>query len=278
MRTFIVDTVSPVITTTQPANVRTLLSPEETQVYSGTVSDGGGVALMTALVVPPDGVLRVEPVQLDGGDWSFTPLLDQLGEYLIQITATDLAGNVSSTALFTLQISNRPPLVGNDSYTTTADLELVIAAPGVLANDSDPDGDPLSVVAYDNPSALDAAVQVSAEGKLNYDPTVSAVLTALLPGESLLDTFDYTVSDGAGNAVSGSVSVLVNGAPLQGCAAADVDRNELGDIVDIGLVTGHWGLSEGDPGWDPIYDLVVNGVIDVADVIAVADCWGWVSQ
>ena len=63
----------------------------------------------------------------------------------------------------------------------------------------------------------------------------------------------------------------------QGCAAADVDRNDLGDIVDIGLVTGHWGLTEGDPGWEPIYDLVVNGVIDVADVIAVADCWGWLA-
>ena len=121
-----------------------VLTPEETQVYSGTVSDGGGVALMTALVVPPDGVLRVEPVQMDGADWSFTPLLDQLGEYLIQITATDLAGNVSSTALFTLQISNRPPLVVDDSYTTTADLELVVEAPGVLANDSDPDGDLLT--------------------------------------------------------------------------------------------------------------------------------------
>ena len=69
--------------------------------------------------------------------------------------------------------------------------------------------------------------------------------------------------------------MLVSGAPLEGCAAADVDRNALGDIVDIGLVTGHWGLSEGDPDWEPIYDLVVNGVIDVADVIAVADCWGW---
>ncbi|MCB0240016.1 MAG: hypothetical protein KDH08_15535, partial [Anaerolineae bacterium] len=73
VRTFIVDTVSPVITTTVPANVRSVLTPEETQTYSGTVGDGGGVALMTALVVPPDGVLRVEPVQLDGGDWSFTP-------------------------------------------------------------------------------------------------------------------------------------------------------------------------------------------------------------
>ena len=214
MRTFIVDTVSPVITTTQPANVRTLLSPEETQVYSGTVSDGGGVALMTALVV----AARRRAARRAGATGRRRLELHAAAGPVGRVSDPDHGhrpgGQCQLDGLFTLQISNRPPLVADDSYTTTADLELVIAAPGVLANDSDPDGDPLSVIAYDNPSALDAAVQVSAEGKLNYDPTVSAVLTALLPGESLLDTFDYTVSDGAGNAVSATVSVLVNGAPL----------------------------------------------------------------
>ncbi|MCB0001512.1 MAG: cadherin-like domain-containing protein, partial [Anaerolineae bacterium] len=276
VRTFIVDTVSPVITTTVPANVRSVLTPEETQTYSGTVGDGGGVALMTALVVPPDGVLRVEPVQLDGGDWSFTPLLDQLGEYLIQITATDLAGNVSSTGLFTLLISNRPPLVAGENYTTTADLELTVAAPGVLDNDSDLDGDPLSVITFDNPSSLGASVVITPDGGLSYDPTLSPVLAALLPGESLLDTFDYTVSDSAGNVVVATVSVLVSGVvPVAICIARDVNQDNHRDIIDIGLVTSHWGLTEGDPGWDPIYDLNDDGVIDVADIIAVAECLDW---
>ena len=40
------------------------------------------------------------------------------------------------------------------------------------------------------------------------------------------------------------------------------------------LLTSAW-LAAGDPGWDPLYDLIVNGVIDVADLIAVADCWGY---
>ncbi len=49
------------------------------------------------------------------------------------------------------------------------------------------------------------------------------------------------------------------------------------DAVDIGLVTGHWGFTDGDPGWEPTYNIVVNGVIDVADVTAVATCWGWLA-
>jgi len=54
----------------------------------------------------------------------------------------------------------------------------------------------------------------------------------------------------------------------------DVNEDQRVDIVDIGLVSAHWGLAAGDPGWDPRYDVVVNGVIDVADLSAVAGCWG----
>jgi len=278
LRTFTVDTAPPVINVAQPVHAGGFLGIAEMQVYSGTVSDGGGVARMTALVVPPDSILRVEPIALSGATWSYSPRLDQLGEYLIQITATDRAGNISSTGLFTLVVTNRPPLTLDDSYATTADLSFTIKMPGVLVNDTDPDGDALTVVAYDNPSGLGAGVYLTPQGEFEYDPTGSPVLAALLPGESMTDTLDYTADDGHGNTTIATVHVLVSAGRFAGCAIADVNSDDRGNIVDIGLVTGHWGLTSSDPGWDPVYDVVVNGVIDVADVSAVAACWGYAAR
>jgi VCBS repeat-containing protein len=220
----------------------------------------------------------VEPVMLQGANWHYAPVLDQLGEYLIQITARDLAGNVSSVGTFRLLVTNRPPLVLDDSYATLVDQVLVVDAPGVLANDSDPDNDPLSVVAYDNPSTLGASVVISADGAFTYDPTVSPVLAGLLPGATLTDTLAYSVADGSGNTVSATVSVAVSRAPVGNCNLVDVNGDAQVGIVDIGLVTGRWGLTAADPGWDPIYDVIVNGVIDVVDVAAVAGCWGYSGQ
>ncbi|HRI56757.1 MAG TPA: Ig-like domain-containing protein, partial [Anaerolineae bacterium] len=279
VRTFILDTVAPVITVQQPVALRGLAmldaTPQATQVFSGTVSDGGGVARMTALIMPPDGVLRVEPVTLTGADWQIAPLLDQLGEYLIQITATDLAGNLSATGNYLLEVTNRPPQAQPDGYATRADQVLVIEAPGVLGNDSDPDGDGLTVSAFDHPSALGAGVVIDPNGRLSYDPTVSAILAALPLNQSALDTFHYTAQDSLGNTSSAEVSVVVSGViPPTGCPVMDVNEDQRVDIVDIGLVSAHWGLAAGDPGWDPRYDVVVNGVIDVADLSAVAGCWG----
>src|SRR5205823_8951313 len=58
------------------------------------------------------------------------------------------------TTLFRSTISgvNDAPLAVNDSYTTAEDTALNVAAPGVLANDSDVDGDTLSAVLVSQPT------------------------------------------------------------------------------------------------------------------------------
>ena len=87
-----------------------------------------------------------------------------------------------------------------------------------------------------------------------------------------------SVADGSGNTVSAIVSVAVSRAPMTNCNLVDVNGEAQVDIIDIGLVTGRWGLTAADPGWDPIYDVIVNGAIDVVDVAAVAGCWGYSGQ
>jgi hypothetical protein len=46
--------------------------------------------------------------------------------------------------------ANNPPNAVDDTYTTAEDTTLTVAAPGVLANDTDADGDTLTVGANTN--------------------------------------------------------------------------------------------------------------------------------
>ena len=57
---------------------------------------------------------------------------------------------------------NGPPVGVADTYETSQDTTLTIAAPGVLVNDSDPDGDPITVSRNERP--LHGAITIRASG------------------------------------------------------------------------------------------------------------------
>lgn len=58
------------------------------------------------------------------------------------------------------------------------------------------------------------------------------------------------------------------------CLAADVDCSCDVAVSDVQLVAARWGLTSGSPNWQPVYDLVPDGVIDAADITAAASAWG----
>lgn len=58
------------------------------------------------------------------------------------------------------------------------------------------------------------------------------------------------------------------------CLAADVDCSCDVAVNDVQLVAANWGLTSSSPNWQPVYDLVANGVIDAADIAAAASAWG----
>jgi VCBS repeat-containing protein len=103
---------------------------------------------------------------------------------------------------------NRPPVATSDSVVTDADSSITVDAPGVLSNDSDPDGDSLTVTAVDTSGTV-GAVTWSANGSFTYDP--NGQFEYLQAGNSTSDSFTYTVSDGHGGTDTATVTVIING-------------------------------------------------------------------
>ena len=105
---------------------------------------------------------------------------------------------------------NRPPQAGDVCVATAEDAAVGVP---VLARVSDPDGDPLQLLAATGPTSGD--VSVNPDGTATYTPAA--------PG---LHSFRYQISDGQGGVADGAVSVLVN--PADG----ELDRPVLAGLDD----------------------------------------------
>ncbi len=132
--------------------------------------------------------------------------------YLIRIQTRD-SGGLTFDKEFTITVTdaNDPPVAVDDSKTTNEDTALIVAAPGVLANDTDEDHDALTVLTADSASAQGASVSVAINGGFSYDPTAVTALQALNVGENVADTFSYTVSDGGLIFDTATVTVTLTG-------------------------------------------------------------------
>jgi len=97
---------------------------------------------------------------------------------------------------------NAPPVAQDDLVQATEDTPVVIP---VLANDSDPDGDPLSAVLVDGPKH--GTLEMNADGSYTYTP--AADYNNNIDGP---DGFTYRASDGV--AESGLTNVVIDIAPV----------------------------------------------------------------
>ena len=154
---------------------------------------------------------------------------------------TDGSGNLTRDTLYGIEAlefesddytlfldgRNNAVLAGDDTAATTENAALVIDAATLLANDSEFDGDTISVVSVSATSAKGAAVSLSG-GAVTYEP--GALFDALQEGETATDTFTYLVDDGKGGTDTATVTVTITGendAPvLSIAAAATQDENE----------------------------------------------------
>src|SRR5262249_31559572 len=129
------------------------------------------------------------------------PAADYNGPDSFTYRANDgtLNSNVATVAI-TVNPVNDAPVAGNDGYSTNEDTALTVAAPGVLGNDSDADGDPLAAQRVSGPAH--GTLTLNADGSFTYTPAA---------GFSGTDAFTYWASDGG--AVSGVATVSVTVSP-----------------------------------------------------------------
>ncbi len=97
---------------------------------------------------------------------------------------------------------------GGTGFITTESTPLVTAS--VLANDSDPDGDPIHVSAFDT-TGTHGTVTMNANGTFNYDP--GHFYDYLVGGETAYDVFTYTLSDGDKTSTA-EVIITINGSAI----------------------------------------------------------------
>src|SRR5205823_2691335 len=100
--------------------------------------------------------------------------------------------NIAITAV------NDAPVAVNDSYTTAEDTQLAVSAPGVLANDSDVDGDSLSAVLVSQPTH--GTLTLNSDGSFSYAPAANYHGT---------DSFTYKANDGQADSGIATVNIAI---------------------------------------------------------------------
>ena len=179
--------------------------------------DGDDLTVTEATVPAEQGTL----VNNGDGTVTFTPAPNFNGEAEIAYTITDEEG-LTDSAVHTVTVTpvDDAPVAEDDAAETPEDTPVTI---DVLANDSDPDGDPLTVTEATSP---DGTVEITPEG-LVFTPAEN------FNGPT---TISYTVADPDGNESTATVAVdvtPVNDAPD---AVDDADETAFETAVTVDLL------------------------------------------
>jgi hypothetical protein len=131
----------------------------------------------------------------------------------VPVTSQPYALAVAGPLTDTPSIVNDPPVAVDDTYITAENMPLIVAAPGVLDNDSDADGDPLTAV-MDSPLAGGTLVySPSISGTLLFNADGSFIYTPTL-GFSGVVSFTYHAHDGTVESNIATVEIMVSEATV----------------------------------------------------------------
>jgi hypothetical protein len=162
-------------------------------VLDNDVDPDGDALRVSAVTQPASGT-----VQIDGGlSLVYTPAPAFVGADAFTYTVTDGRGGFSTASVVVTVESglNVPPVASPDAAATGFQTPVSVA---VLANDSDPNGDPLAVTGVSQPGVGGTAAHDGV--------TVTFTPAAGFSGDA---SFTYTVSDGRGGSAIGLVTVTV---------------------------------------------------------------------
>jgi len=156
---------------------------------------------------------------------------------------------LSNTATVTISVvpPNQPPVAAADSYAVNEGQTLNIGAPGVLANDTDPNTNPLTAVLIGGVANGTLALQPN--GSFSFTPP---------PGFSGATSFTYQADDGTVRSDTATVAITVNA--VNEAPSAQPDSYTTAE--DTGLSVGGNGVlgNDTDPDGDPLTAELVRNV------------------
>jgi VCBS repeat-containing protein len=195
----------------------------EDTVLSGNVltndTDPNADALSASVVTgPAHGTLALNP----NGSFTFTPDADFNGtDSFVYLASDGRGGSSSATVTLTGTPVDDPARATDDGYATASGTPLTVAAAqGVLANDSDPEGNPFTASLVTGPA--NGTLTLNANGSFSYTPN---------PGFQGQDSFTYAVTGGDTAVVSIAVGVPGGGLVTAGLVAA----YQAGENVSTGI-------------------------------------------
>ena len=159
-------------------------------------SDADGDALTASVVTnPTHGTLTLTA----NGAVTYTPAANYNGPDSFTYKANDSTADSNTAAVnITVIAVNDAPVAINDSYGVNTNTTLTVAAPGVLANDSDIDSATITAVQASGPAH--GTLTLNANGGFVYAPTANY---------SGPDSFTYRANDGALNSGVATVNIAV---------------------------------------------------------------------
>lgn len=255
----IVDTAS------NQAPAFTLVPPAQTLGVGTTVnlavqaSDPNGNLTNIQVLNPPAGMTT--DFHADHGELhiDFTPTTP--GDYVVTIQATDAGGLTAQTSITFTVPANAAPVATGDGYTTVEDTPLAVDTGGLLANDSDGEGDAFTAALVAGPS--NGTLELNPDGTFTYTPNAD------FAGQ---DSFTYMASDATGDSAPATVTIdvtAVDDAPTHVVPAAqaiDEDNALLFQVADGNAIS----LGDVDAGAADLTTMlsIEDGALSVGAVMA----------
>ena len=206
-------------------------TPVEGNVLVNDFDPDGDTITVTSNTEPTNGSVTVNP----DGTFTYTPEPGFVGEDSFEYTVCDDADpSLCATGTVTIEV------VADTDNTTVANDDAFFGYIGeeitgnVLTNDSDPEGDAISVISNTQPA--NGSVTVAADGSLTYTPN---------PDFSGADQFTYTIEDANGAQDTATVYISVD--PSDNGGNTILAINDINDTFEGQPVSGDVGTNDENP-------------------------------
>jgi ELWxxDGT repeat protein len=227
-------------------------------IATNSITDSLAVTNFALSAVDTEDTVVTFPVQIFtiiiGGDpqtvADFTSLAAETGGKTFNVAD---AGEIVSVILDAIDEATQAPIAVGDTIST--DIAKIFTI-DVLANDSDPNNDPLTLTKIQNQDiapgqqitlASGALVTFNSGGNLSYNP--NGKFDFLNIGETATDTFTYTITDGTGKTDTATVSVTL---------FHTISNSKIAENQPVATVIGDFTTTYPDTGKTFTYSLVTD--------------------